>query len=220
MGISKGCVSEPRGHCTRNLPGPKANILINQDGRACLADFGLFTIASDRETFILSWIEGGMIQWISPELIDPDLFNLTDSRPTKESDCYALGMVIYEVLSGQTPFAPSKLPLVVSKVLRGQRPERPQENGRILFTDDLWKTLQRCWKHKPDERTDAKVVLRCLERTSLLPRPHFDTEEIVETGAGEQIDTTAGGSGMFSPFRRRPQADIRSSLWCNRSVGH
>ena len=36
----------------------------------------------------------------------------------------------------------------------------------------------------------------------------FDTEEIVETGTGEQIDTTTSGSGMFSLFRRRPQADV------------
>ena len=35
----------------------------------------------------------------------------------------------------------------------------------------------------------------------------FDMEEIVETGTGGQIDTTTSGSGMFSLFRRRPQAD-------------
>ena len=34
---------------------------------------------------------------MSPELLDPDQFGITDSRPTKQSDCYALGMVVYEV---------------------------------------------------------------------------------------------------------------------------
>ena len=33
----------------------------------------------------------GHIQWTSPELLD------WNYRPTKESDVYALGMVIYEV---------------------------------------------------------------------------------------------------------------------------
>ena len=79
MGISKGYVSEPHGHCcARSLPGPKASILINHDGRACLADFGLPAIASDREIFLLSCLESGMIQWISPELIDPERFDLTE----------------------------------------------------------------------------------------------------------------------------------------------
>jgi hypothetical protein len=37
---------------------------------------------------------------MSPELLDPELFDIPESegdRPTKQSDCYALGMVIYEV---------------------------------------------------------------------------------------------------------------------------
>ena len=32
---------------------------------------------------------------MSPELLDPDRFGA--NGPTRESDCYALGMVIYEV---------------------------------------------------------------------------------------------------------------------------
>ena len=212
MGVSKGCVSEPRGYCcARSSPGPQANILINHDGHACLADFGLLTIASDQETFIRSCVEGGMTPWMSPELIDPERFNLAESCPTKESDCYALGMVIYEVLSGQTPFAPLRPIPVIWKVLDGHCPERPQGKENALFTHDLWETLQHCWKYKPDERTNATVVLQCLERTSdsLPPRSHFDTEEIVETSTDEQIDTTASSPGMFSSFRRRPQADVR-----------
>ena len=37
---------------------------------------------------------------MSPELLDPERFGmpeLEDNRPTRQSDCYALGMVIYEV---------------------------------------------------------------------------------------------------------------------------
>ena len=38
----------------------------------------------------------GTFRWTSPELLDPPRF-ASDGRPTRESDCYALGMVIYEV---------------------------------------------------------------------------------------------------------------------------
>ena len=37
---------------------------------------------------------------MSPELLDPERFGIPesqDNRPTRQSDCYALGMVIYEV---------------------------------------------------------------------------------------------------------------------------
>lgn len=37
---------------------------------------------------------------MSPELMDPEkfwIFESEDNRPTRQSDCYALGMAIYEV---------------------------------------------------------------------------------------------------------------------------
>ena len=34
---------------------------------------------------------------MSPELLDPERFGASDDRPTKQSDCYAFGMVVYEV---------------------------------------------------------------------------------------------------------------------------
>ena len=37
---------------------------------------------------------------MSPELLHPERFGMPESegnRPTRQSDCYALGMVIYEV---------------------------------------------------------------------------------------------------------------------------
>lgn len=38
----------------------------------------------------------GTLRWMSPELLDPDGSG-SSGRPTRESDRYALGMVIYEV---------------------------------------------------------------------------------------------------------------------------
>ena len=48
----------------------------------------------------MSFTGGGTRRWMSPELLDPERFGMPESennRPTKQSDCYALGMVIYEV---------------------------------------------------------------------------------------------------------------------------
>ena len=49
---------------------------------------------------LVSFTAGGTYRWISPELLDLELFGIPQSegdRPTRQSDCYALGMVIYEV---------------------------------------------------------------------------------------------------------------------------
>ena len=89
----------------------QANILINQSFRARLVDFGLSTIVGverrtvsgatlispPEEASFMSFTPGGTTRWMSPELLDPDRYGLPDSRPAKQSDCYALGMVVYEV---------------------------------------------------------------------------------------------------------------------------
>ena len=112
-----------------HLTHPKANILINKNRRACLADFGFTTITgvatraapgasqaslisndslapltagASRMSLIsddslVSFTIGGSWRWMSPELLDPELFGVQGDRPTRQSDCYALGMVIYEV---------------------------------------------------------------------------------------------------------------------------
>ena len=84
--------------------------MISQDRRACIADFGLSTITGDRSRAatgslvsvvsndtVMSFTPGMTIRWTSPELLDAERFGAEGDRPTKESDCYAFGMVIYEV---------------------------------------------------------------------------------------------------------------------------
>ena len=74
---------------------------MKDNGRACLADFGLMSIALEPGTTDITSTSGGKAKgtyrWMSPELFDPTRFGLPKVRLTKESDCYALGMVIYEV---------------------------------------------------------------------------------------------------------------------------
>ena len=152
----------------------KANILVDQSGCARLADFGLLTIASDpaNSTHASSVVIGGTIRWMSPEHLDPDHFNLKDGRPTEQSDCYAVGMVIYEVLSGQVPFASSKTHTVIRKVMEGERPGRPEGAEGVWFTDELWETLTSCWTTRRESRPSIEVVLECVTRhPGLLPYP-------------------------------------------------
>jgi serine/threonine protein kinase len=56
-------------------------------------------IMTDLSTVLLSNTADpscGTIRWMSPELLDPTHFG-SDGLPSRQSDCYALGMVIYEV---------------------------------------------------------------------------------------------------------------------------
>jgi len=103
---------------------------------------------------------------MSPELIAPQRFGLKSSRPTKPSDCYAFGMVIYETISGNLPFHKHTDLTVFMKVVEGELPPRG-----VNFTKRLWEMLELCWTPQPDDRPSIEDVLRCLEMASDLSEP-------------------------------------------------
>ena len=93
------------------LLSSKANVYI-RNFQACIAGFSVSTIARVEPwtsssvastTSLPSFISAGNLQWMSPELLDPSRLEDQDPRPTKESDCFALGMVIYEVRARKIP---------------------------------------------------------------------------------------------------------------------
>ena len=143
---------------------------------------------------------------MSPELLDPSEFGLEDSRRTKESDCYALGMVVYEVLSGQVPFGTQYTKYVVtSKIIDGERPVVPEGPERVWFTDDLWETLELCWSRQPEGRPTIGTVSECLARAS--PAWHLPPL-LVNSDVGIDTDEslfTASSPGMLrhSPGKLR-----------------
>ena len=87
-------------------------------------------------------------------------------------------MVVYEVLTGQAPFSEYNKHAATGKVLRGERPERPQGPEGRWFTDDVWGILGRCWEPRPADRLSIGDVLQHLEEASLslAPLPRLAVE--------------------------------------------
>ena len=150
----------------------------------------------------------GTCRWMSPELFDPEKFGLKDSRRTIPSDCYALGMVIYEVLSGRVPFSRCGLYAVISKVSGGGRPKRPRGAEGVWFTGDIWSVLECCWKPNPGDRPNVADVLRCLGRVSKSWTPAPSQTPALAGPAAEQStqdsDSSARGSADESEVSASP----------------
>ena len=173
----------------------KANILIDCDGNARLTGFNLVTVASERSTVASTRAEGA-IPWMSPELLYPDKFGLKSNQPTVKSDLYALGMVVYEVLSGQAPFAAYRDPEVVFMVLGGERPGKPQGDAGKPFTDEIWEALNLCWEQQPSNRPGIKHVLSALEGGLPLPLPSPDMDGESESDIDDEQSIADIGSEL------------------------
>ena len=141
----------------------KSNILIDSDSHARLAGFSLITLFPEQSVPLSSYVASGTTRWMSPELLDPGEPGPSRGHPTRESDCYGLGMVIYEVLSGQSPFSQDTEFVVMRKVIEGVHPDRPQGTQGKPFQDGLWAMLERCWERQPSKRPSLAAVLGCLQ---------------------------------------------------------
>ena len=138
----------------------------------------------------------GTPRWSAPELLDPPAFGFKSCQPSKESDCYSLGMTIYEVgyiyhtpqqagrpdtvkvLTGKVPFHDVRTDAVVMRIVRGIRPERPPLSHAIGFTDPVWKIAEECWKEYCSHRPNVPTVARCLTTAAAqwTPTPPLDDD--------------------------------------------
>ena len=151
------------------------------------------TIVSDPRYLLSSssHTQGGTVRWMSPERIAPEQFGFKNSRPTISSDCYALGMVIYETISGNLPFhKDTDLTVSVKVVVKGEHPPRG-----VRFTAGLWGMLERCWASKPSNRPSIEDVLRCMETSSTLLEPLSPRVDEGTHANDNDWDSATGSSG-------------------------
>ncbi|KAJ7224800.1 kinase-like domain-containing protein [Mycena rebaudengoi] len=132
-----------------------ANILINQDWSACLADFGLTSFTDI--TAATTSHRAGTVRWMAPELIAPDHFGI-QFRRTTASDVYAFACVCLELYTGRPPFAEIPEGGVVLKIFLGERP--PQPSTTPPMSEALWKYMNKWWAEDPATRPPAKVIVR------------------------------------------------------------
>ncbi|KAJ6602966.1 kinase-like domain-containing protein, partial [Mycena sp. CBHHK59/15] len=132
------------------------NILVTPSNRACIADFGLSSIAgvmSLQFTHSTPRLQGGTARYQAPELL------LGQRSIHFGSDVYAFACVCYEILTGTAPFFElTNDAAVIMKVIEGHRPSRPATG----LEDDLWKLIEDCWRQEPDQRPTVTEIIQRL----------------------------------------------------------
>ena len=136
-----------------------ANVMIANDGRVVLGDFGLALDIRDKsrgEVF-------GSPHYISPE----QARRSSDAVP--QSDLYSLGVILYEILTGSTPFNdPSPASLALQHIT--ETPPLPRAINPALSVE-VEAVLLKALEKKPGDRYPSGRSLMDALRGTLIVKP-------------------------------------------------
>ncbi len=139
-----------------------ANILIDQNGKVYIADFGIAITKGDLEGLSESI---GTLAYMSPEQLAGES-QLIDAR----TDIYALGGILFELLTGTHPF-PSKTSLELREhILFSNPPPLRQLNSTIPI--ELERICLKCLRKHPDDRYQSANELAVELKSVLKAFPH------------------------------------------------
>jgi serine/threonine-protein kinase len=133
------------------------NVLIGKDGSIKLTDFGIASMYKDLNANRLTTtgMTLGTVQYFAPEQAQGEIVS-------PAADVYALGIVMYEMLAGQTPFNGNTPVVVAMQHIQDQPVPPSQFNPNIPAV--LVEIILHCLEKLPDMRfSDGLQLARALE---------------------------------------------------------
>ncbi|CAE6443834.1 unnamed protein product, partial [Rhizoctonia solani] len=135
------------------------NILVSKDHIPKLTDFGNAAMSEYTLQFSRSNTTPSMsMRWTAPEIVSEE------TKATQAGDVYALGMIIFEVMTGILPYDGVREPSIMRRILAGKVPSRPETHipAGVDQADRLWSLITSCWAFDPKERPEAWEVKNAL----------------------------------------------------------
>jgi serine/threonine-protein kinase len=134
-----------------------SNILVQSDGTIKLLDFGIAKQIDQNDQPLNPTLTG--LRMMTPAYAAPE--QIRGEQLGTYTDLYALGVILYELLTGRLPFDLSnRSPTEAEQMILHQEPAKPSVVAKIAFPKALWADLDvLCLTalHKDPERRYASV---------------------------------------------------------------
>ncbi|MGW3562581.1 serine/threonine-protein kinase [Streptomyces sp. NPDC000941] len=161
-----------------------ANVLLGQNGRVVLTDFGIAHIRGE-ESLTASGEFVGSIEFIAPE-------RMSGRGADAAADLWSLGVVLHAAVEGGNPFRRDTLESTLAAILAAEPP-------RLEQAGPLGPLILRLLAKEPDRRPDASSAAATL-RAVAEGRPSPDgPEPLVATQHGWQLAEFGESTGKAEP---------------------
>ena len=120
------------------------NVLVGDDGRLILFDFGIALLEGARR---VTW------RWLGNQVGTPDYIapeQIQGKRGDERTDIYALGVMLYEMLAGRVPFRGDNALAVMSQALNKPPPRLRDLNPTV--PEPLAAVVHKAMRKEPTER--------------------------------------------------------------------
>jgi serine/threonine protein kinase len=148
------------------------NLMLNRWGKIKVMDFGLARAVGHQKITVAKTLVGS-IYYASPEQVWGE--NL-DNR----SDIYALGVVLYEMVTGQRPFIGRSMPELTQAIIHGNPPPPSTHNPSVTY-DVEQIIMQALSLHREQRYPDASLMAQELRALQLKPASLPETPNTPQT---------------------------------------
>ncbi|MGH9245828.1 MAG: protein kinase domain-containing protein [Acidimicrobiales bacterium] len=169
------------------------NILLSDDGRVMVTDFGIAKAAQEGEVDLTqTGTTLGTVKYLAPEQVEGEP---VDAR----TDVYALGVILYELVCGRPPFT-GDTDAVVALARLTQTPLRPRQ-VRAGVPRALERVILRAIARQPDDRYLSAGDLRA----ALLAAERDELDDISLEAPLAHDHTVSTGSPTVTGLRQAPR---------------
>ncbi|PAN21673.1 hypothetical protein PAHAL_3G482700 [Panicum hallii] len=126
------------------------NLLVNlRDPQRPICKVGDFGLSRIKRNTLVSGGVRGTLPWMAPELL-----NGSSSRVSEKVDVFSFGIVLWEILTGEEPYANMHCGAIIGGIVNNTlRPPIPEN------CDPDWrKLMEQCWSANPDARPSFTEV--------------------------------------------------------------
>lgn len=169
-----------------------SNIMVGRDGHVKITDFGIARMASAAVRTQTGMVLGSP-KYMSPEQV---MGKLTDQR----SDIFSLGVMLYEMLTGQAPFMGENVNAIMYQTLNAipQPPSALNAAVPDMLNFIVAKALAKDLEHRYQNAKDFANDLRACRDT--VPRSNSTTSEPAKSlGASDASSTVLDGDEESKP---------------------